>query len=888
MVVALCRDRQRGNDLRPALPAIVAPRSPLSSVKTSTKALLAVALAVAAIVAALLLRSGSSSGIADLTESAGSEALEQMYGSVDASIGSGDGVDDTASEAVAIASISGQVVLPSGEPAVGARVTAIAPLSDALFEAQVDAGGLFVFRDLPDDLFIVEASADGYGPAIAAGIATGGSPLRLMLQTGRDVEGLVLARGEPVPYAVVHAGGPGTFPQRSVIADSRGRFRVSGLRPGRYEVAVTAPSLGSGFGGTLTIDDAGDGGPIRLDLPVYRSSTTTLRITDRATGEPLPFGVVTIASGPLHVLSLHAQVEAGEAVIDFLPRGEYFLRVRAPGYLPYQRRLFVSSSDDAVDVRLSQGATVSGTVSDEAGNAVPGARLTAVVETEQGGRWELRRSLFDDFHRLVRPDGTPFWLPSVVFATSDDGSYRLSGLPDGQARVMVEADGFAPRVSQPLRVSSDEHYEGLDFTLEAARRVRGRVEDEGGGAVENAVVTVRPPSLPTWVGGEGATTGRTGIFDLGGVGARVVIRVDHPDFATTEIDLEVPAEGLDDLIIRLSGEQLPSISGRIFTARGAPAVGGRVWLMNGESEVPACRATVGADGWFRATHCTATPDRILASADGHAPLVAELGGDLEPRDWELPLGGELSLVSQRAPVFVRVQPRGVLPRAHWPRPELGLDRWSRHVVEHVPEGTYDVTCQAEGFDEAVVTVQVVEGRRAEAVCPGMQRLVAMTLYVLDGTGAPVPDALVFVDGLEPPFRALTDSRGAVQFDARPSKWLVAEAMHEEWGRGALPFQSPSDEQAEPLRLRLDHGIAGDDPDAFVAELAEWGIDVAVDGRSVLVDTVRAGTPAAGVGLRRFDHLLWARPVSDFLYSVGVRRSGELLTFEVVREPERAP
>jgi protocatechuate 3,4-dioxygenase beta subunit len=852
----------------------------------STKALLAV-IAVFVVIAAVVFsaRTRAPAGIAGLADAPGSEALEQMYGSSDVGAGSGQsGVVPSADATPTVGTILGQVVLPSGEPAIGARVSAISPLSDGRYDTEVDAGGLFALQGLPDELFIVEAIRDGYGPAIAVGVATGGAPLRLTLQTGRDVEGLVLLRGEPVPHAVVHVGGPGLFPQRSVVADSRGQFRVSGLREGRYEVAVTAPGLGSGFGGALAIDDTAATSAIRLDLPVYRAATTTIRVSDRVTGEPLPFGVVTLADGPLHVLSLHAPIEVGEAVVDVLPRGEYFLRIRAPGYLPYQGRLFVGNEDEVLDVRLSQGATLSGVVRDPAGNPVPHARMTAVVETPEGGRWELRRSLFDDFHRLVRPDGTPFWLPSIVFATDERGAYQITGIPRGTARIMVEAAGFAPGVSAPIEVDTDQTYPGLDFSLEVERRIRGRVEHEGGGAVEGAVVTVRPPLLPNWVGGEGVTTARNGQFVFSGIGAQVVVRVDHPDFSTTEVELTVPAEGLDDVIVRLRGEQLPSVSGRLFTARGAAAVGAKVWLMSGVSEVPACRATVGADGWFRATHCTAAPDRILASAPGHAPLSAELGGDTEPRDWELPLGGELALVSQRAPVFVSVEPDATLPRAHWPRPELGLDRWSRHIVEHVPAGTYIVTCQAEGFDDAVFEVSVSAGRRTEAACPGMQRLVSTPIYVIDSEGAPVAGALVMIDGVEPPVRELTNERGAIYFETRPGRWLVAEALHEDWGRGSLPFQSPAEAPSEPFRVRLEQGIAGEDVDGFLAQLQTWGIDAVVDGRSVLVDTVRAGTPAAGIGLRRFDKLLWARPVSDFRFTVGVRRGGELLSFEAVREP----
>ncbi|MFT5992952.1 MAG: hypothetical protein ACI82G_001951, partial [Bradymonadia bacterium] len=599
----------------------------------------------------------SGDGLSDLTSEAGAEALQQIYGHADVETAEDGSGQPSAVEVSSAEVIGGRVVLPNGEPAVGALVTAVNPVSGQLVESTADAGGSFQFAGLAPAMYVVEASDDGYGPAIIVGVNPGGSPLLLGLQSGRDVEGLVLHDGAPVPYAVVHVGGPGMFPQRSVIADSRGRFSVAGLRAGRYEMVVAGPGVGSGYGGTLSIDDPQEPGAIRLDIPVYRSAETTLRVLDRRTGEPVPFGVVTLTTGPMHVLSLSTALEFGETLVDYLPRGEYFLRVRAPGYLPYARRLFVGNTDESVDIRLSQGVTLAGHVLDEVGNPVAGARLAAVVETNEGGRWELRRSLFDDFHRLVRPDGTPFWLPGSIYSTDTEGAFELSGIPPGTAQLIAELDGYAPAVSARLIVSSDQRYDDITLRLDAARRIRGRVEDAGGGAIEGAVVSARSAALPSWASPDGFITGTNGVFDLAGVGADVVLRVEHPDFAPAEFNLEVPQEGLDDFIVQLSGEQLPSISGRLFTSRGAPAVGGRVWLMAGGSEVPVCRATVGNDAWFRATHCSATPGRIIASAAGHAPLMVEIGEAGEARDWELPIGGELALVSQRNPVFVSVEPR---------------------------------------------------------------------------------------------------------------------------------------------------------------------------------------------------------------------------------------
>ena len=624
---------------------------------------------------------------------------------------------------------------------------------------------------------------------------------------------------------------------------------------------------------------------MRLDVPVYPSARTTVEIIDGQTEEFVPTAVLSFAEHQLHALSLSSLVSGGSIVVDHLPRGDYFARVRAPGYEPYEGVVHASSADSTVRIELSRGTTVRGTVRDAVGNPVAAAAMTAVVETDEGGRWELRRTMFDDFHRLVRPDGTPFWVPSLGFSTDSEGRFELTGLPAGTGRVVASRPGHAPAVSASLLLLPEGLYEPVDLVLVAGRRIRGRVEDGGGGAVSGAFVAARAPSLPAWLAGTGVTTNSTGIFELEDLPADVVLDVRHPDFAAAEVRLSIPEEGLDNFIVRLSGEQLPSISGRVFTARGAPAFGALVWLMHGDNELPVCQATVGADGWFEAQRCSALPERLISSFAAHAPLTAELGEVLEPRDWELSRGGELAVVNQRVPLVVTIEPMFQLPRPHWPRPELGLDRWSRHVLRNVAPGTYRVTCAAEGFSDAHIDVDVVTDRRVEAACPTMQRMSRFPIYVVDGQDAPVAGALVLVDRLDPPVRAFTDGQGRVEIESRPGVWIDAEALHEDWGRGFLRLYAPYQPRSEPHRIRLEHSIGGEDPAVLLDELASWGIRAVADGRSIVIDVVDVGSPAAGIGLRRLDQLLWARAINEFRYSVGLRRDGELLTFDVVREPE---
>ncbi len=812
----------------------------------------------------------------------GTEALTQIFGSQDAEADSDASVAPPERDAALDVAVGGQVVLPSGEPAAGARVTAVAPNTDVVHEVVTDSGGMFAFEQLAPGPYVVEGELAGYGPAIALGVEVGQTQLRLTLQSGQEIQGLVTRGDEPVPFAVVHLGGPGTFPQRAVVADSRGQFTLAGLRSGRYEIITTADGFGSGFGGRISVDEP-TGDAARLDVPVFRAAMNRVQIVDATTQIPVVTAVITLSEGPMHVLSLSETARGGYSEIDFLPRGDYHVRVRSPGYLPYSGVLRISGSESDITIEMQSGATVRGTVRDAVGNPVSRVSLTAVVTTPENARWELRETLFDDFHRLVRPDGTPFWIPSSVYRTESDGRFSLSGLPPGQARIIASHRDYAVAVSSELQLEVNTVYEPVNLVMQPGRRLRGRVEDGAGGAVAGAFVSVRPPNVPGWASPVGAVTSAVGIFDLADLPEDVIVHVRHPEFASTEMRISIPADGLDDFIIRLSGDQLPALSGRLFTSRGRPAVGALIWLMAGETTLPACQATVGADGWFRATHCSSVPETLIASYADHAPLTAEMAGD-EPRDWEMPIGGELEVLSRGTPVVVTVEPRFSLPLAHWVRPQITLDSWSRELVTHVAAGGYRVTCSADGFDDGVIDVMVQDGGRTEAACPNSSRMVDFPIVVVDPQGAPVSGAVVFVDRTDPPLRAVTNERGIVMVRARPGLWLNGEAMHDQWGHGYLQFYSHYEEQTQPPRIVLEDPIGGDAPETMLDALETWGVRAQADGNGMIVDTVIDGTPAAGIGLRRLDRLLWVRPMNEFRLSVGARRDGELLTFELVREP----
>lgn len=782
--------------------------------------------------------------------------------------------------------IHGHVVQPNGEPMSNATVRVITPGSTEPREVHTNTSGAFRVEELPLDFYAVEATQEGFGPAVVIGVVPGGAPLRLILQTGREIDGELLRRGKAVSGGVVHIGGPGMFPQRSQSAERNGRFRIGGLQLGAYELIAVAPGLSSGFvhGIHIDSDDVDDdekGEDDSVQLEMRTAPTVTLRFRGRRSSPEIETGVVTIAPRPIHVLALNALIHDGEATIDFLPPGEYWIRVRAPGFMPHEGRFWITKEGGELDIALKRGATIDGEVVDQANNPIPGAKLRAVVETESEGSYDLNKGIFERFHRLARPDGTPFWWPTSRYTTDRQGHFEISGIPEGKVTLVAQKSEYSVAMSRPLNVQHDERYHGIRIVLESGRALRGRVEDQKGGALSGASVSIAPRALPAWIAGRSILTDRSGAFVFEDLPQDVQITVRHPDYEIITQTLVLGPSGKDDLIIKMDAPSLRQYEGRVLRTQRGPAKGARVWFMSGSSRVPVCSAVTDNKGQFKATSCTAKPDRIIIYLDGYAPLLKELVNPDTAEDWVLRAGGELEVVSQRQPMHVRVEPDFFLPAHAAKNTSFDLDRWERHTIQRLAPGKYNVVCSADGYAPSHTEVTVKSGTRSEAVCPHPQRVAQQDLIVVDRMGAPVDGAEVWFDDPKSSKRKSTDSKGRVSLEGDPGRWITATASHADWGQGETVFQLSS-EESEALPIRLEYPMGGKDQAAFIVMLGEWGLDVVKDNRTLVINSARGDSPANNIGFRRGDKLLWARKLGRSRLSVGVQRRHHVVVFELVQ------
>ena len=206
-------------------------------------------------------------------------------------------------------------------------------------------------------------------------------------------------------------------------------------------------------------------------LAPVQAAEVTGRITDSHTGEGIPQAVVRAL--PLDPGQPSAQAltgRRGRYLLDLL-RGRYRIQVEVPdsNYLPRQHGgpgdaeggdiLHIPTFDSFIvlDLSLTMGGSVAGRVRGE--GEVPLARVTIRAESVD--------------HR-------------VSTSTGEDGSYLLSRLPPGEFLISAgtrdqryvpayHPGASIPEDARPVAVEPRRNLAGIDFVLQRAGAIRGRI-----------------------------------------------------------------------------------------------------------------------------------------------------------------------------------------------------------------------------------------------------------------------------------------------------------------------------------------------------------------------------------------------------------------------------
>jgi len=435
-------------------------------------------------------------------------------------------------------SLEGRVVDVSSRPVEDVTVT-IAALRGSLERmTRTASDGTFAFASVPDGVVVTASLGEDESPRVArttTQIPEGGKAIvTLTLPDARaSLEVLVRDdRGYPVDAAQISAGSvdPAVPFRTTVFTDAQGDATLPGARGIALRVEVSAPGHAS-----RVVQLSGSEPETEVKLEPSEALVGAVR--ENRGGAPVKGAEVTLytEAGARHF----ATGAEGKFKFDDVAGGTARLRVRAAGRVTVERDVTIvdrtSHATDVGYVDLDAEGVVEGTVVDEHGNPVPGAR--------------------------VGKDHVPTYVPATghdaSYAVSDArGRFHLGGLADGA--VTVEA--YAPDVGRghvgPVRVMAGRTTGDVRVRLGDDGEKTAEPASSGGVAVTLGELSGEPTEVVLAGVADGSEAERAGL--LTGDIVKEVDGVAVHSMADARAKLSGPL-GVDVVVTRVRGDATEAV-----------------------------------------------------------------------------------------------------------------------------------------------------------------------------------------------------------------------------------------------------------------------------------------------------------------------------------------
>jgi hypothetical protein len=335
--------------------------------------------------------------------------------------------------------------------------------------------------------------------------------------------------------------------------------------------------------------------PQRVDAP---RGTSVLRgqIVAADTGAPIRRAQVRVTSPDAREGRVSTTDQQGRFEFKELPAGRYTMTASKAGFVTLQygqRRpsesgtpieLADAQAMEKIAIALPRGGVLGGRVTDEFGEPVANASVSAWRYAYQGGA------------RRMVPAGQ-----NARDTTDDQGQFRLFGLPPGDYYVsatlrsgqevtdpMGELSGYTStyfpgtsNVAEASRIALGVGQEntGVSFGLIATRlvRVSGQVLMSDGAPATNGMVMAIPanasgrPGMAMQQGGSGGRLDQSGTFRLTNVAPgryQVQARAGGREFEMARLDLAVGADDVDGLTLVTAPGAI--VTGAVVSDTGEP------------------------------------------------------------------------------------------------------------------------------------------------------------------------------------------------------------------------------------------------------------------------------------------------------------------------------
>ncbi len=702
------------------------------------------------------------------------------------------------------AALSGRVVDAAGAPLEGADVELTPRVAESLGRAvplrtKTAANGTFRFEGASAAGNAISVSKPGYAPVRLLALKAGTIPRPFVLASPLPISGtVVLPSKKPAAGALVRFEGAGVT--RWVEADEAGAFHIADAPRGAGQLVATAGPAGAArirFALPRTVE-----APLVVALEV--PGTLEGRVVDAQTLAPVPG--VRVETRALHGEgSVVRTGKDGSYRVRALPEGRYRVIADEPRYVRVVKRSVAVPAGEVrrLDFAVKRGAAIAGRVVDETGAPVAGARGT-VVRTTFGSAAALASLAA----RLENADAT---LSS--FRSAPDGTFRQSRITPSEdyslfvafpAAELFRRDGISLAPGQTLT--------GLEVVLRRGLALEGIVVDAAGSPVSGAAVSLGTEDAMRRgfkVQLRKVETDAAGHFVVRGLPEGALeVAVSKAGAALPDPVKVVLATGQSPEPLRIVLEPGASIGGFVRTKSGRPVEGLAVFARRAKGATGRAGASnvvslpTDSEGVFLieglrpeetyeismfepepTTRFAPQVMRTVAAPAENVILEGPTRGRIRGVAVDLDTGRpirEFTVLRENEAFSTGAFPSAYRPAAPGTRIEVASEDGA-FELEAVPEGTWRVVVEAEGYQNGRAGGVVVSGD-----APGEPLIVKLSKgRILEGrvidakTGRPVPEAAVSA-------RPAAGDAGAAASYGHSGEPLVSDAE----GRFAIPGLSP--------------------------------------------------------------------------------------------------
>ncbi|WP_226526993.1 carboxypeptidase regulatory-like domain-containing protein [Metabacillus niabensis] len=335
--------------------------------------------------------------------------------------------------------------------------------------------GQYTITGLSPGSYSVIASAEGFGNMINVITLSQGEvetldfalsqEFAIMSGTVRDA-----ASGQTIQDALVQVFRIGTeIPIGSVFTDGNGDYFITGLEPREYRVVFTAENYSSEVFRIFL--EPGESRVLDVDLEA-NPSVIRGQVTDAVTGLPIErAGIITVLNGSGVIIASTETDQNGMYILPSLPPGTYDVIFSAEGYVTETRSIILSPNEILVlNIALDPN---------------PGSIRGSV--REEGSLTPISEALVQVFS----PTGTLLG----VTLTDAEGNYFITGLPGGEAVIVVRAIGYQAQI-RDIIIIRGEIVTATFLLLANPATIRGIVTDRcTGEPLTGVLVQIFPENM---------------------------------------------------------------------------------------------------------------------------------------------------------------------------------------------------------------------------------------------------------------------------------------------------------------------------------------------------------------------------------------------------------